>query len=80
MASKKSKEIKPLEIGRSTAMSAGDKDVVSDVRLGSVRATINLTVNDALKWEFKEWCTRHRMTQVDAFREGFKLLKRQYGR
>jgi len=39
-------------------------------------ANINLKVGIEEKWNFKEWCVRHRITQVDAFREAFELLKK----
>lgn len=39
------------------------------------RATINMTVTPALKREFKVWCARAGISQVDAFKLGFDLLK-----
>jgi hypothetical protein len=51
-----------------------------DIAAGATRATINLTVTDELKWTYKEWCTRHRMSQVDAFKEAFELLQAKHGR
>ena len=42
------------------------------------RATLNFTVTPDFKWQFKEWCVRHRMTQVDALSRAFELLKREY--
>jgi len=41
-------------------------------------ANINLKVGIEEKWTFKEWCVHHRMTQVDAFREAFELLKEKH--
>lgn len=38
-------------------------------------ANVNLKVSEEEKWAFKEWCVHHRMTQVNAFREAFELLK-----
>ena len=38
-------------------------------------ANVNLKVSEEEKWAFKEWCVRHRLTQVDAFREAFALLQ-----
>ena len=43
-------------------------------------ANINLKVGVEEKWRFKEWCVRHRLTQVDAFREAFELLKEKHDR
>jgi hypothetical protein len=43
-------------------------------------ATVNLNmkVTEDERWFFKEFCARHRMSQVEAFREGLELLKRKY--
>jgi hypothetical protein len=41
-------------------------------------ANINLKVTEEEKWAFKEWCVHHRVTQVDAFREAFELLKKKH--
>jgi hypothetical protein len=38
-------------------------------------ASINLKVTEEERWAFKAWCAQHRMTQVDAFRKAFELLK-----
>lgn len=38
-------------------------------------ANINLKVTEDEKWAFKAWCAQHRMTQVEAFRKAFSLLK-----
>ena len=43
-------------------------------------ANINLKVGIEEKWDFKEWCVRHRLTQVDAFRAAFELLKEKHDR
>ena len=40
-----------------------------------VYANVNLKVTEEEKWAFKEWCVHHRITQVNAFREAFTLLK-----
>lgn len=40
-----------------------------------IYANVNLKVTDEERWQFKEWCVRHRMSQVDAFRLGFRLLQ-----
>lgn len=41
-------------------------------------ANVNLKVSEEEKWAFKEWCVHHRITQVDAFREAFALLKKKH--
>jgi hypothetical protein len=41
-------------------------------------ANVNLKVTEEEKWAFKEWCVHHRVTQVDAFREAFELLKKKH--
>jgi hypothetical protein len=41
-------------------------------------ANVNLKVTEEEKWAFKEWCVHHRVTQVDAFREAFALLKEKH--
>lgn len=41
-------------------------------------ATVSLKVTEEEKWAFKEWCVHHRVTQVDAFREAFALLKEKH--
>jgi len=48
-----------------------------DAESGSPNANINLKVTDAEKWAFKTWCAQNRMTQVEAFRRAFSLLKDQ---
>lgn len=42
---------------------------------GKAHGNINLRVTDAERWAFKAWCAEHRISQVDAFREAFELLK-----
>ncbi|WP_010510757.1 hypothetical protein [Komagataeibacter europaeus] len=37
--------------------------------------SINLKVPKEERKVFKVWCAEHGITQVDAFREGFQLLK-----
>lgn len=39
---------------------------------------LNLKFSEDEKWAFKEFCARHRMSQVDGFREAFELLKEKY--
>lgn len=41
-------------------------------------ANVNLRVTEEEKWAFKEWCVHHRVTQVDAFREAFRLLQAKH--
>jgi hypothetical protein len=41
-------------------------------------AKVNLKVTEEEKWAFKELCVHHRVTQVDAFREAFALLKEKH--
>jgi hypothetical protein len=41
-------------------------------------ANVNLKVTEEEKWAFKEWCVHHRITQVDAFREAWALLKEKH--
>lgn len=38
-------------------------------------ANINLKVTEDERWAFKEWCAKNRISQVDAFRRAFILLK-----
>lgn len=40
-----------------------------------VISNINLRVTEEERWVFKAWCAEHRISQVDAFREAFELLK-----
>lgn len=46
----------------------------------NVYANVNLKVTEEEKWAFKEWCVHHRVTQVDAFREAFTLLKEKHAK
>lgn len=38
-------------------------------------ANINIKVTEEEKWAFKTWCAQNRMTQVEAFRRAFGILK-----
>ncbi|WYK06545.1 hypothetical protein DWF04_016910 [Cereibacter sphaeroides f. sp. denitrificans] len=38
-------------------------------------ANLNLKITEDERWAFKAWCAQHRMSQVDAFRKAFALLK-----
>jgi hypothetical protein len=49
-----------------------------DAQTGTTYSNVNLKVTEEEKWAFKEWCVHHRMTQVDAFREAFALLKEKH--
>lgn len=40
-------------------------------------SNINLKVTEDEKWAFKAWCAQNRMTQVEAFRQAFELLKKE---
>lgn len=51
-----------------------------EVPKSNKRATLNLTVDEAFKWEVKEWATRHRMSVVDAMKEGFALMQEKHGK
>ena len=42
---------------------------------GPKYANLNLKVSEEERWGFKEFCVKHRMTQVDGFRMAFELLK-----
>lgn len=44
------------------------------------RATLNLTVDEAFKWQVKEWAARHRLSVVDTMKEGFKLMQEKHGK
>lgn len=41
----------------------------------AAHGNINLRVTDEERWAFKAWCVEHRLSQVDAFREAFALLR-----
>lgn len=47
---------------------------------GARFSNINLRVSEDERWAFKTWCSTHRVSQVDAFREAFELLKEKYDR
>lgn len=49
-----------------------------DDHTATVYANVNLKVSEEEKWAFKEWCVHHRVTQVDAFREAFELLREKH--
>ena len=49
-----------------------------DSQTGTTYSNVNLKVTEEEKWAFKEWCVHHRVTQVDAFREAFALLKEKH--
>lgn len=51
---------------------------VTDEKDGSAISNLNLKITEDERWEFKEWCVKNRMSQVDGFRRAFELLKR-YG-
>lgn len=39
-------------------------------------ANLNLKVSENERWAFKEWCVKHRISQVDGFRRAFELLRK----
>jgi len=48
--------------------------------VSKTRATLNLTVDEAFKWEVKEWAARHRLSVVDTMKQGFKLMQDKHGK
>ncbi len=38
-------------------------------------ANLNLKITEDERWAFKEFCVKHRMSQVDGFRLAFEQLK-----
>lgn len=41
-------------------------------------ANLNLKITEDERWDFKEFCVSHRMSQVDGFRLAFKLMKEHF--
>ena len=41
-------------------------------------SNINLRVSEQERWDFKAWCAQNRLSQVDAFREAFRLLREHH--
>lgn len=41
-------------------------------------ANLNLKITDDERWEFKEFCVRNRMSQVEGFRLAFDLMKKHF--
>jgi hypothetical protein len=41
-------------------------------------ANLNLKITQDERWDFKEFCVSHRMSQVDGFRLAFKLMKEHF--
>jgi hypothetical protein len=84
MSARKRPKTAPLAIGGAAAARPAEDvrpiEPAPDLAVKPARATINLTVDEDLRWAFKEWCTRHRMSQVQAFREAFDLLQERHGR
>lgn len=54
------------------------KPRAEDEEPGRILVNLNLKVSDDERWAFKEWCVKHRISQVDGFRRAFELLK-QHG-
>ena len=66
-----------MTIGAEQSETVGALNLAAEFSSG--RGTINLTVDVDLKYEFNEWCARHRTSQVNAFRKAFALLKEHEG-
>lgn len=58
------------------AKAAGKSGAKTSGSEGSGLANLNLKVSEDERWAFKEWCVKHRVSQVDGFRRAFELLKR----
>lgn len=41
-------------------------------------ANLNLKITEDERWEFKEFCVSHRMSQVEGFRLAFDLMKQHF--
>lgn len=41
-------------------------------------ANLNLKITEDERWAFKEFCVKHRMSQVDGFRLAFELMKTHF--
>lgn len=41
-------------------------------------ANLNLKITEDERWDFKEFCVRNRMSQVDGFRLAFSLMKQHF--
>lgn len=48
------------------------------VKLDQKRATLNFTVTEGFKREYKVWCAAHGISLVDALKESFALLKAKH--
>ena len=44
----------------------------------SKTANLNLKITEDERWAFKEFCVKHRMSQVDGFRLAFELMKTHF--
>ena len=40
-----------------------------------IPANLNLKITEEERWAFKEFCVKHRISQVEAFRRAIPLLK-----
>ncbi len=56
---------------------AAKSDAKTTGSKGAPLANLNLKVSEDERWAFKEWCVKNRISQVDAFREAFALLKNE---
>ncbi|WP_386173290.1 hypothetical protein [Sulfitobacter sp. R86518] len=41
-------------------------------------ANLNLKITEDERWDFKEFCVSHRMSQVNGFRLAFRLMKEHF--
>lgn len=44
----------------------------------SKAANLNLKITEDERWAFKEFCVKHRMSQINGFRAAFELLQAHY--
>ena len=55
------------------------KKPISDIEAKQQWAQMNFTVNEDLKWEIAEWCSRHRMKRNEFLAVAFELMKQTKG-
>ena len=55
------------------------KKPTADIEAKHQWAQMNFTVNEDLKWEIAEWCSRHRMKRNQFLAEAFELMKQSKG-
>jgi len=49
-----------------------------NARARNPTSNINLRVSEQERWNFKAWCAQNRLSQVDAYREAFRLLREHH--